>query len=189
MYWTQAQAAWARDMNVLVRTDGDPTRLASPVRQAVARHDPELALTRTGTLEDRIADSVASPRFRTVLLAAFSVLALLLAVLGTYGVMAFVVAQRRHEIGVRMALGADERRVLGDVLRDGLRLAGIATVFGLAGAAVASRLLAGLLFDVQPLDVPIHTGAVLLLVASALFACWLPARRAASVDPVETLRQ
>ncbi len=188
MYWTHAQSgAWARDLYVVLRGP-DPNALARPVRTAVARVDPGLAVTDASSLEERIATSVATPRFRTTLLAAFAALALLLAVVGTWGVMAFVVAQRRHEIGVRMALGADAGRVLRSVLGDGLRLVGIAVVLGLVGAAFASRTISRLLFGVQPLDPGVHAAAIAILFAAALLACWLPARRASRLDPVSTLR-
>jgi predicted lysophospholipase L1 biosynthesis ABC-type transport system permease subunit len=189
MYLTHVQAgSWARDLSVVIRAAGDAVALAAPVRRAVADVDPGLPLTRAGLLTDRISASVAEPRFRTILLAAFSVLALLLAVVGTYGVMAFVVAQRRHEIGVRMALGADARRITSSVLGEGLRLAAVATGIGLVGALAGSRLLRGLLYGVAPLDPRIHGTAALVLVLAALAACWLPARRASRVDPLRTLK-
>lgn len=189
MYWTHAQSgAWARDLNILVRSSADAAALAAPVRRAVADVDPNLPITRAGLLADRITASVAEPRFRAILLAAFSVLALLLAVVGTYGVMAFVVAQRGHEIGVRIALGADPWSVSRSVLWEGLRLAGLAVALGLAATFAFSRLLGGLLFDVRPLDPRVHGAAAVVLVAASLAACWLPARRASRVDPLRALK-
>ena len=189
MYWNHVQAGdWARDLTVVVRATHDAAGLAGPLRETVTRLDPHLAITAATLLETRIADSVAEPRFRTVLLVAFAALALMLAMIGTYGVMAFVVAHRRHEIGVRMALGADSGSVLRSVLRDGLRLIGAATILGLAGTALAARALSGLLFGVQPLEPLPHALAVGLLALTALLACLLPARRAARVDPAQTLR-
>lgn len=189
MYWTHAQAgSWARDLNVVVRAR-DAAALAPAVRRAVSRVDPLLPITRSGLLADRISASVAEPRFRAILLAAFSLLALLLAAVGTYGVMAFVVAQRRREIGLRMALGADRGRVQRDVMGEGLRLTATAVVVGVAFALAGARLLRGLLFDVQPLDPRVHAAAVAVLVTSALIACWLPALRASRVDPLRTLKE
>jgi len=189
MYWNHVQAGdWARDLTVVVRAQRDPVSLASPLRALVLRIDPQLAVTDAMLLEDRISASFAEPRFRTVLLTAIAALALLLAVVGTYGVMAFVSAQRRQEIGVRMALGADTQRVLWTVLRDGLRLIAVAAALGLVGAALSARAIATLLFGVTPFDPLAHAIAMALLVGSALLACWLPALRASRVDPLETLR-
>jgi putative ABC transport system permease protein len=175
-------------MTLVVRAQGDPLSLASPLRAIVSRIDPQLAVTDGMLLEDRIAATFAEPRFRTVLLTAIAALALLLAVVGTYGVMAFVNAQRRQEIGVRMALGANTQSVLWTVMRDGLRLIAIAAALGLLGAALSARAIATLLFGVTPFDPLAHATAVALLVGTALLACWLPAVRASRVDPLETLR-
>jgi putative ABC transport system permease protein len=189
LYWNHPQAgAWARDMSIVVRATGDPNAIAAPVRELVRRHAPDLAVTESGLLTERIGASVAEPRFRALLLGAFSGLALLLAAVGTYGVMAFFVAQRRQEIGVRMALGANGARVLRGTLADGARLIVPATVLGLAGALLSARALRGLLFGVQPLDPMAHGAALLLLASCALLACWLPARRASRVDPMTALR-
>jgi predicted permease len=189
MYWNHVQAGdWARDMTLVVRAQGDPLSLANPLRAIVSRIDPQLAVTDGMLLEDRIAATFAEPRFRTVLLTAIAALALLLAVVGTYGVMAFVNAQRRQEIGVRMALGANTQSVLWTVMRDGLRLIAIAAALGLLGAALSARAIATLLFGVTPFDPLAHATAVALLVGTALLACWLPAVRASRVDPLDTLR-
>ena len=135
-----------------------------------------------------LSDSVAQPRFRTVLLSLFAALALVLAVIGIYGVMAYGISQRTQEIGIRMALGAQRRNVLGLVLRDGLKLAGFGIVIGLASAFALTRLLTKLLYEIKPTDALTFVGVSLTLLLAALLASWLPARRASRVDPMEALR-
>ena len=141
------------------------------------------------TLETAVSENVAAPRFRTLLLGIFAALAVSLAMAGVYGVMAYVVSQRTNEIGLRMALGASTGNVLALVLRQAMALAGIGLVLGLAGAAAASRLLTSMLFEVKPGDPVTYATVVLLIGAIALAASYIPARRAARVDPLLALRQ
>src|SRR5262245_780938 len=139
-------------------------------------------------MEERLFESVAQPRFRTALLGVFAALALVTAVVGLYAVMAVSVAQRTHELGVRVALGAQRHDVIGLVLRQGMKLVGLGIVIGLAGAWALTRVLTTLLFDVKATDPLTFLAAPALLVAVAILACWLPARQAAKVDPITALR-
>ena len=188
MYWNHPQRTWARDMYLVVRAAGDAASLAAPLRALVRRLDPDLAITDAGLLEDRIHASIATPRFRTLLVATFAVLALLLSLIGTYGVMALLVAERQHEIGVRMALGARRGRVLRGVLADGARLILAGLVVGMPAALLASRALVTLLFGVEPRDPVTHAVAAAVLIIAALLACLVPALRASRLDPILALR-
>jgi putative ABC transport system permease protein len=135
-----------------------------------------------------ISSSVAGPRFNTLLLGVFAGVALFLAAIGIYGVMAYAVTQQTHEIGIRLALGAQPRNVLQLVLRRGVRLAGVGATFGVAAALALTRLIAGLLYDVSATDPFTFSCVVILLLAIALLACYVPARRAMRVDPMVALR-
>ena len=140
-------------------------------------------------MEALLADNVAAPRFRTLLLGIFAGLAVCLAMAGVYGVMAYVVGQRANEIGLRMALGASPRDVMGLVLRHGLTLAAIGLAIGLAGSFAATRLLTKMLFEVKPTDPLTYVAVAALLGVVALLASYIPARRAMRVDPLIALRQ
>jgi putative ABC transport system permease protein len=174
--------------HVVVRTDGDPLALAGAVRATLREVDRELVLSDVTTMEALVEGAMGGARFGMQLLSAFAFVALALAALGTYGVVAFMVGRRTREIGVRMALGARARSVLGLVLREGMRpvLAGLA--IGIAGSFALGRALAGLLFGVPPHDVAAPATAATLLAAAALLACLVPALRAARVDPAAALR-
>lgn len=175
-------------MQFAIHTRGDPASLVGPVRQAVQRVDPAVPLTSARTMDEVLAASLAEMAFTTTLLGIAAIVALLLGVIGLYGVISYVVGQRTQEIGVRMALGARPDDVRGMVLRDGLGVTLAGVGLGLLGAAAASRLLASLLFGVSARD-PITFIAVALLLSSvSLLATWLPARRAAAVDPIIALR-
>ncbi|HOC18826.1 MAG TPA: FtsX-like permease family protein, partial [Vicinamibacterales bacterium] len=140
------------------------------------------------TMLQAIGATVAQPRFRTMLVALFALVALLLAAIGVYGVMAYGVTQRAHELGVRMALGAADRHVVRLVLVESLALTALGVCLGLAGGAAATRLLAGLLFETRPLDPPTFLAVPLVLAAIALAASYVPARRALRVEPAVVLR-
>ncbi|WP_415907134.1 ABC transporter permease [Oleiharenicola sp. Vm1] len=174
--------------NILVRTAGDPAGAASLVRAALKEIDPDLPLLNPQPLTARIAQSVANRKLAMLLLAGFAGLALLLASIGVYSVMAYLVAQRTAEIGIRMALGASPENVMTMVLGQGLRLALLGVVVGLGVAFAVTRLMQQALFGVQPHDPLIYAGLSLTILAVAALACWLPARRATKVDPLIALR-
>jgi putative ABC transport system permease protein len=171
-----------------IRTMTTPAFVAGVVADAVQAVDPAVRVTRIARYADYLRVPLAWPRFNTLLLAVFAAAALLLSVIGLYGVMAASVRQRYPELGVRLALGATPRDLRGLVLGEGLRLAVWGAVAGLALAWATTRLLRGLLFETEPLDAPTLVGAATLLVGAALLATTLPARRAARVDPVVMLR-
>jgi putative ABC transport system permease protein len=173
---------------IVARTDGDPARLAPALKASVSGLDRNLPMTRVATMEQLLGDAVAQPRFLAVLIGVFAAAALALAAVGIYGIIAFSVAQRSGEIAVRMALGADRRRVLALIVGETLRVTGIGVVIGLVGALLAARVIARLLFGITPTD-PVTFGLTALLLAfTAALAAWIPARRATRIDPVVSLR-
>ncbi len=174
--------------NLMIRTTVPPQTLFQSVRDAVASVDPALEPANFRTMNDLVSESVAQPRFNTTLLAAFAALALLLAAIGIYAVIAYSVTQRTREIGVRLALGARKGDVIRLVLRQGMTPALAGAALGLAGAWAMTRLISGLLFEVNATDPATFAAVTLLLLAIALLACWIPARRAAKVDPMIALR-
>jgi putative ABC transport system permease protein len=173
---------------VVVRTTGDPEALAGSVREIVRSIDPNLPVSEIRTLDDVASGAVARPRLYLLLLGVFAALALLLAAIGLYGVIAYSVAQRRAEIGVRVALGATGPAVQRLVVGEGMRLAALGLAVGLAGALLLTRLMRSLLFGVAPTDPLTLAATAALLAAVALAASWLPARRAAGTDPMIALR-
>jgi putative ABC transport system permease protein len=176
-------------VRMAIRTAGEPTSVQQNVAAIIQSIDPELPMASVKTMEQRVGESMAGDRFNTALFGAFAAVALVLAALGIYGVMSFVVAQRTHEIGLRMALGAPRGLVLLQVLREGAltALAGIA--LGSVGAYFAGRAMQGLVYGVEAMDPAALVIVAFTLVAAALLACLVPARRAASVDPIVALRQ
>jgi ABC-type antimicrobial peptide transport system permease subunit len=178
-----------RTMNIVLRTAGDPMQLASVVRSEVRALDAQLPVANLASMNDVMYDAVSRPRFITMLLAVFAAVALALAAIGTYGVMAYSVAQRRQEIGIRMALGAQASTVLGMVLGQGVAVAGLGLAIGIAGSFALTRLLSSLLFNVSATDPLAFLSAPLLLGAVALAACYIPALRATRVDPAIVLKQ
>ncbi len=184
-------AAWTwtdRTMTVAVRSRSEALSLMPTLRRAVAQVDPSLPLYNLGTMQGRVADSLAESRFSTMLLTVFGALALTLAAVGVYGVISYGVAQRTREIGIRVALGAQRRDVMAMIVRHGALLAGIGLVLGLGGALALSRLIGSLLFRVSPTDPPTFATGVVVLTAVAVLAAALPARRAARTDPMTALR-
>jgi len=179
---------WVQTMSLVVRTTGDPTAVASAVREAVLNVDPDQPVFDVNTMEEVISTSLNSRRFDLLLLGSFAALGLVLAVLGIYGVISYGVQQRTHEVGIRMALGAQRRDVLQIVLGEGAKLALIGVAIGLVAALGLTRLLRGLLYAVSATDPATFVGAAILLTAVALLACYIPARRATKIDPMVALR-
>ena len=177
-----------RNMNVVVRSTLSRDALASSIRRIVASVDPGLPVVGLRSMDEVFDDALARPRFLAELLVIFAAVALALAAVGTYGVLAYSVAERRREIGIRMALGASEGGVLTLVLRQGMLLAGIGLLVGLAGALAVTRVVSSLLFGVQPTDPATFAAVGLFMLAVALVACVVPARRATRVDPLVALR-
>ncbi len=175
-------------MSYVVRSATSPRALLPSVRRAIDTIDAKLALAQVRTLQDTLDRASAQMAFTMVLLAIAAACALMLGVIGIYGVMSYVVSQRTGEIGVRLALGADPGSVAGMIVRQGgvVALAGIAV--GVAAALAGSRLIESLLYDVSPRDPGVFAATTLTLLAVALLACWLPARRAARLSPLEALR-
>jgi putative ABC transport system permease protein len=173
---------------IMLRTAQDPEALISAVRQRLRGLDPDQPILRIATVDARIADSLKPQRFNTTLMSLFAALALTLAVVGLYGLLAYTVVQRTHEIGIRLALGAQSGAIIAMVMKQGLSLTLLGLMLGLAGAAVLTRLLERLLHSVSVTDAPTFIAIALLLLAVALLACWIPARRATKVDPLVALR-
>jgi putative ABC transport system permease protein len=179
---------WLSHVDFVVRSASDSTKLAGAMRAVVRGVDKDQPVQTVATMQTLIDASTAEQQFQTRLLGAFSMLALLLAAVGIYGVLAYSVAQRTHEIGIRMALGAEARDVLRMVLRRTLVLAGLGVVIGAVVALAVTRVLAKFLFEVKPSDPATFLAVAVLLSGVALGAGWIPARRATKVDPMEALR-
>jgi putative ABC transport system permease protein len=176
------------NMQLLLRTSGDPMSVLGAVRRTLADLDPTIPIAGVRTMDEVVAQSRSRPRFLSVLLAFFTLVAVCLAAIGVYGVISYSVARRSTEIGIRMAMGADAGRILRMVLKQGFVLGGAGVVIGVAAAVWLTRFLKTLLFQIQPLDVPTFTTTVVLLFALTLLASWMPARRATRVDPAVALR-
>jgi putative ABC transport system permease protein len=174
-------------LTLVVRTRTEPATMIETIRREILAIDPEQAVFNVATMDEVLANSISLRRVSMFLLAGFAALALLLAAIGIYGVLAQTVVQRTHEIGIRMALGAQARDVLKLIVRQGMSLALIGIVLGLAGALALTRLLAGLLFGVGTTDPMTFLWIPVLLASVSFFACYLPARRAARLDPIKAL--
>ena len=175
-------------MTYAVRVDHDPATAMAAVRQAIDQIDPRVPWFGTGSQMALIDASLRQERLFAYAASGFALLALLLACLGIYGTVAYAVARRTREIGLRMALGADRRTVVGMVLRESLMPVAVGVAAGVAGALATTRFLESLLFEVRPRDAGTIAAMTLALVAAALIAAWVPSRRASSVDPVTALR-
>lgn len=182
------QSPWPQ-AGIGVRSQGDPASLVKSISAVVASFDPNLPLASVKTMDQIIQESMAGDRFTAFLFGGFACIALLLAGLGIYGVMSFAVAQRTHEIGLRMALGASMGRVIGLILREGIILASIGLVLGLIGSYFVGRGMHSLFFDVGTIDATAFGVVAGLLVISALLACYIPAHRASRIDPMQALRE
>jgi len=190
MYVAYTQKPWPSMLNlrVALRTKTDPASMTASVREAIRSIDPDLPLANVATLTTLADDSMSQPRFSMLLLGSFGLLALLLASIGMYGVISYSVTQRTQEIGIRMALGAEGRNVFGMVMGQGARLVGLGIALGLVAALGVTHLLASFLYGVQATDPFTFAVVSLLLVGTALLACYVPARRATRVDPMVALR-
>ncbi len=188
MYVPYAQDPTWGSLSLVARTSGEPTAFAAPVREAIRSVDKAVPNYNLKTMNDVVSTSAAPRRIPMLLLSAFAGVAMLLAMLGIYGVTSYYVTQRTHEIGVRMALGAQIADVLKLVLRRALLLAFVGIGIGIAGAIAVTRYLASLLFGVQPVDTVTFIGVAFVLTLVVFVACLIPARRAARIDPLEALR-
>ena len=187
-YLPWAQWTW-RGMTIVVRTAGtDPVELSAAVRQAVWSVDASVPLTDVHTMEDYVSRSVAAPRFRTVLLGALAGVALLLAIVGIYGVLSYSVSQRGREMAIRIALGAPSQRVIRLVVGQGMTLVLTGVALGLGAAFALTRLLSGFLFNVEATDFATFALLPFLLLAVAVGAAYVPARRATRADPIAALK-
>ncbi len=183
-----SNAGATRMMYLAVRASSDPTALTAAIRRQAQELDKEQPIADVATMEERHADSLLRARFNTLLLAIFAAVALILAVVGVYGVMSYSVAERTREIGIRVALGAQRRDVIGLIVKRGMALALGGALIGLCGAIALTRLMTGMLYEVSATD-PLTLSAVAgVLAAAAALACYLPARRATKVDPLTALR-
>jgi len=190
VYLPSSQTPWAYSrMILLVRGAVASDALLPAIRGAIHRLDPGVPISRVATMSDLVKASTAQRRFALIVFQSFAVVALLLAGAGLYGVIAASVSERTREIGIRSALGASAKGILALVLRQGMGLTLAGVVLGLTGALALTRLLTSLLYDVSPTDPVTFTLVGVLLVGIALLACWLPARRALRVDPLEALRE
>jgi putative ABC transport system permease protein len=189
IYWLHRVDLMVRpEMSLVVRTPLDPSSLAGAIQNEIWQVDPEQPVHLIRTMEQVAADAIARPRFQTLLFGVFAGLALVLALAGVYGVISYSVTQRTHEMGIRMALGARRRDVLRLVLGHGLALALIGTATGVAAALALTRYIESQLYNTEPTDPATFVAVVILLLATTLLACYIPARRAANVDPMHALR-
>jgi putative ABC transport system permease protein len=177
-----------KELVIFLRGQLDAATIPAEVRAQVQSVNPELPVFGAKTLDDALSSSLSERRFSMEMVALFAVTALLLAGLGIYGTISYVVSERTREIGVRLALGAQRGEILGMVLRQGFGLAVSGAAVGLVGALIVSRLISGLLYGVRPTDPLTFAGVTLVLTVVALAACYIPARRAMRVDPLVALR-
>jgi len=185
----QQKLASLQTAGVLMRTAGDPRAFFAAAQRMDTSMDPDEPLYDVKTLEQRLDDSLGSRRFDAVLLGSFAAIAALLAAVGVYGVMSYLVTLRTTEICIRLALGARPAQVLGAILREGILLAILGGALGVAGAVSARRYLAALISGVSAVDAATYALFTAALIAVVLAACWIPGSRAARVDPVTALRQ
>lgn len=187
VYWPHPQLPYPF-MTLVVRTEGDPEGIVSGIRNQVLSLDPEQPVAAIATMEELLSQSVGKARFATVLLSTFALLALLLAIVGIYGIISYAVSQRTHEIGIRMALGASTADILRMVVVQGMRLTLIGAAIGVVASVGLMRYLSSHLYQINSFDGTTYFGVLVLLSSVALLACWLPARRATRVDPLVALR-
>jgi putative ABC transport system permease protein len=182
------QSPWPQAI-ISVRTNGEPSAVTSSDAAAVRSVNPDFPMTQVHTMEQVVSESLVTDRFTILIFGSFAVLALVLAAIGIYGVMIFSVAQRNHEMGIRMALGAGSFELIRLVVGEGMWTALIGMAVGIPGVYLVGKALATMLYNVGAMDLRALTGVALLLLASALVACYIPARRATKIDPLAALRQ
>jgi ABC-type antimicrobial peptide transport system permease subunit len=187
IYWPIAQRTRFASFFVL-RTSGDPSSVERSVRTRVAFSAPDVSVSGFRTMEELVGRGLVSPRFNLVVLAIFAAVALCLAAIGIYGVIAYNVSRRTHEIGLRKALGADRERIVGQIVRQGFTPAAAGLALGLAGSLALTRLMSGMLYGVKPTDPATLIVVTLAFALIASVACWVPARRAAALEPMEAMR-
>jgi putative ABC transport system permease protein len=183
----QTDLNWS-SLVLVARTVANPAGLADAAKAALRDADPNVPVFRVNTVEDVIARSMAQPRLYTLLIGAFAIAAVVLAAVGLYGLIAFSVAQRSHEMGIRVALGASRPEILRLVLGEGIGLAALGTAIGVAGGLAGTRVLVGLMAGIQPNDPLTFASVAAMLLACASLASYVPARRAAAADPLASLR-
>jgi putative ABC transport system permease protein len=188
IYLPYAGGSYSGSMDVVVRSQKDPRAIAASVQRLIASMDPEVTVYGIMSLENRLWTSISEPGFRTLLLGIFALASLVLSVVGAYGVMSYMVARRTREVGIRMALGADAGRIVQHIIGRGLFLTVCGLSLGLFCAYGAVGVLKGYLFNIEPSDSVTFMLGTIVLAAAALLACWIPARRAARVDPLVALR-
>jgi putative ABC transport system permease protein len=186
-YW-QAEKNWMVPRDLTIRTAGDPLALVGAMKRVVASIDRDQPISDIKTMDQVLDEEVANRRVQTVLMGSFAALALILACVGIYGVLAYMVTQRTQEIGVRVALGADTSDIFAAVARQGMGLTAIGIAVGVAASLALSRLLESLLYSVKPTDPITYAAAAVVFAIVALLACYIPARRASKVDPLVALR-
>ncbi|HET9402259.1 MAG TPA: ABC transporter permease [Candidatus Acidoferrales bacterium] len=187
-YYVCSYQVFTTERELLVRTSGDPASIAATVPKQIWSVDPEQPIGKITTVSENIRTDTADKRLRVILFGVFAAIGVIVALLGVYGVLAYSVARRTREIGIRMSLGAQPGNVLGLILRYGLLLAAGGVVIGVGGALAVSRLLASELYEIKPTDPSTYIVSVALMIFVALLACWIPARRAMRTDPMVTLR-
>jgi putative ABC transport system permease protein len=175
-------------MRVAIRTSGNPSAMVRSIRELLQKMDPDIPLSGPRTMEEVMANGAVSETAQAACLGAFSVLALILAAVGIYGLLAYVVTQRTSEFGIRLALGAQRTRVVTSVLGDGLKATLAGAALGLTAAVLVTPLLASELYGVHALDLATYIGVTVVMFAVSIAACWIPARRASKVDPMVALR-
>jgi putative ABC transport system permease protein len=186
-YWPHPELA-SSSMTIVIRTQGDAKSIAGAARNVIHNLDPDQPIGDVSTMEQLLSRSIARSRFNTTLLSVFSIVALVMAAVGIYGVMSYSVVQRTHEIGLRMALGAQQRDVLKLIVKQGFTLGLIGVAAGLVVAFGLTRIISTLLFEVTATDPRTFAAVALGLFLVTLVACYLPARRATKVDPLVALR-
>jgi putative ABC transport system permease protein len=174
--------------SLAIRTDSDPLAMSVPVQKQIAALDPELPVSNVQTMQQAIGDSLGNARFSAALVLGFAVLSLVLACVGLYGVLSYLMAQRTTELGVRMALGAQRDQLLRLILFDGMRPAIIGLAIGSAASAGITQLIRSMLYDTGPLDPAVYVAVTCTLLMVATLACMLPAWRASRLDPMQALR-